>query len=489
MKRLLLIFAFLLTVCFAQAQWEDDVRLSETSDTSFLYFGKSHCIATNGDTVHVVWYEKTENNWEIFYKRSTDSGYNWDGEIRLTYTEEFSQYPSVSVYGSLVYVIWEEFIDGNWEICFIRSMNGGEDWGEIIRLTEDQQISYWSAIASNGSYVHVAWVSKDMDEQTWKILYKYSTDAGLNWSDETWLSPNSPDAYNVSLSVSQTDVYVAWNDNRDWNLEIYYRKSSDNGTTWEPETRLTYDQSLSRFPCISASGSNVDIVWEDYRSTFNDIYFKCSIDGGENWGEDIQVTNNPAGSFFPNLVFSNSVLHIVWQDTRGGVNDIYYNWSLDGGATWAGEMQLNNFSFSSERPFIAVSGPVLHVIWQDYRDFNYEIYYKQNSTGGLVGIEDEPLSTSGGLISVYPNPASRLLTVDSRQSAVSGRRSAVCGRRSAVRLSIADLYGREIKEFVNISLFPYQIDISDLTNGVFILKMNDDSGNVGSVKFLKISDK
>jgi len=51
-----------------------------------------------------------------------------------------------------------------------------------------------------------------------------------------------------------------------------------------------------------------------------------------------------------------------------------------------------------------------------------------------------------------------------------------------------DLYGREIKEFSDISLFPCIIDISDLTNGLYILKMTDDSGKVGAVKFVKIGE-
>ncbi len=85
-------------------------------------------------------------------------------------------------------------------------------------------------------------------------------------------------------------------------------------------------------------------------------------------------------------------------------------------------------------------------------------------------------------LSVYPNPASRQLTVDGWQSAVGGQ-------RSAVRLSIVDLFGREIKYIGNISSFPLQIDISDLPEGVYFLKVFNDSGNVGAVKFVKTADR
>jgi hypothetical protein len=173
---------------------------------------------------------------------------------------------------------------------------------------------------------------------------------------------------------------------------------------------------------------------------------------------------------------------VVWTDYRNGLPDIFYSYSAWGGEIWAPDTKLNDFSSSSDHPSIAVSDRVLHVVWFDYRDGNYEIYYKRNPTGGApFGIENAPLPRSKGLVSVCPNPASRQLTVDSRRSAVSGQ-------QSAVRLSILDLYGRKIKAFGNISSFPHLIDISDLRDGIYLLRLIDDEGKSGFAKFLKIAE-
>jgi len=178
---------------------------------------------------------------------------------------------------------------------------------------------------------------------------------------------------------------------------------------------------------------------------------------------------------------SDSVLHLVWQDNRSGYYDIYYNYSLDGGKTWLDETHLNEYFYCSERPFITVSDSVLHVIWCDLHDANYEIYYKRNPTGGVpVGTEGLPLLASGGQWGVYPNPASRHLTVGQLDGWTVGQ--------LAVKLSIVDLYGRELKEFGNIPSFPYQIDIFDLMDGVYILRIMDESGKSGSLKIVKVSE-
>jgi hypothetical protein len=490
MKKLSLFVIALLFTQLSFAQWEDDFRLTDTPDTSYVFYGMTHTLAVKGDTVHVVWYEKIDDNWDIFYVRSTDGGNNWDWETRLTSTEGSSRIPSVSVSGSSVYVVWQESIDGNLEICFKRSPDGGETWGDNVRLTNDISYSYEAVIATSGSFVHLAWVSVDL-ENNYHVLYKNSSDGGLTWSSERWLSPNSIMAFNPSIAADGSGVCVAWNDNRDGNYEIYFSKSSDNGSSWGPETRLTDDPNLQLFPSVAVSGQEVHLVWEDERFGYAEIVHKMSSDGGVTWGEDLRITNDPAPSWNPNLAVSGSVLYLVWQEGRSGFWDIYYNYSTDGGITWATDTQLNDFSYMSYRPHIAADGSVLHVIWYDYRDFNYEIYYKRNPTGGMVGV-DEQLRAKGVGLSVYPNPASRQLTVGGLSrgacdegSAVGGQQSAVGGRRSAVGISIVDLYGRAIIEIGDPISFPYQIDISNLPDGVYILKVTDDSGNESAVKFVK----
>jgi hypothetical protein len=93
-------------------------------------------------------------------------------------------------------------------------------------------------------------------------------------------------------------------------------------------------------------------------------------------------------------------------------------------------------------------------------------------------------------VTVYPNPASLQLTVDSRQLAAcpEGEARRISGQRPAVELVIIDLFGRELKEFNNIKSFPLLINISDLSPGMYIIRILSDDGRSGSVKFLKIAE-
>jgi hypothetical protein len=490
MKRLFLIFTVMLMASFARAQWEEDVRLTFANDTSDLSFGMSHNIAASGDTVHVVWEEQNLGSSEIYYKRSTDGGLSWDWQhdTRISYAEGYSYYPCIALSGPLIHLVWSDTRGGDREIYYIRSIDGGESWEEETRLTDDPAKSYEAVVASSGSNVHVAWVKTEFN-LIWQILYKHSPDGGITWEPEVCLSGSSVDAYNPTIAVSGSDIYVAWNDKRDGNIEIYYIKSTDNGLNWEPEIRLTDDPADSGLPSIAVSGSNVHVVWTDSRNGLNEVFYKGSVDGGENWGDDIPLHFDPVFSVYPNLAVSNSVIHVVWIEFYGVYFSVFYTYSTDGGDTWAAKTHLNEYECNTEFPSIAVAGTLLHVVWKDFRDANYEIYYKRNPTGGIpVGLQNEPPDGFGTQFSIHQNPASRQLTVDSWQLAVPSSQFPVGGRQSSVRLSIVDLYGREIKAFANISSFPCRVDISDLPNGLYFLEVGNEEGKSGSTRFLKVEE-
>ncbi len=120
---------------------------------------------------------------------------------------------------------------------------------------------------------------------------------------------------------------------------------------------------------------------------------------------------------------------------------------------------------------------------------------------GTIGINEQRPAVSG--ISVYPNPAWKQLAVNSQQSAVNSQQSAVGGQQYTANcqlptayLSITDLYGREMMKIEKIPLFPYQVDISGLPDGMYVLRLISDDGescfgevseNIGIVELICVS--
>lgn len=375
MKKVLFILT-LFAAQLSQAQWEPDVRLTNNSGISWTSFNNAWCVAASEDTVHVVWEDNRDGRFEVYYKRSTDGGTSWEADTRLTYLTNLSQEPSIVVSGNDVHVFWfyEETSD-NYEIYYKRSEDGGNTWGSDTRLSYFPSYSYELSAAISGSVLHVVWMDGRFGND--EIFYMHSLDGGLTWGPDISLTNNSAYSGYPCVSAYDSVVHVVYEDNRDGNVEIYYRKSIDGGVGWGAETRLTNASGDSWAPCLAVSDSSVHVTWYDDRDGQDQIYYKSSMDGGITWVADKKLTNS-SGASYPSIAVNNNDVHIVWFDNRMGNDEIYYKNSANGGFTWGlNDTRLTNSDGNSQFPSIGIIDSVVHVVWNDFRDGNYEIYYKR----------------------------------------------------------------------------------------------------------------
>jgi hypothetical protein len=355
-------------------------------------------------------------------------------------------------------------------------------WQPDVRLTNNfafSNTSYNNAwcIASSGTVVHAVWY--DYRDSNWEIYYKRSIDAGLSWGADTRLTINTASSLSPSVAVSGPSVHVVLQDNRDGNEEIYYKRSSDGGVSWGADTRLTNNSALSKYPSVAVFGSLVNVVWQDNRDGYNpEIYCKRSTDAGVSWGADTRLTNDTSGSYFPSLAVSGPVVHVVWMDGRDGNWEIYYKRSTNAGISWGADTRLTNITGTSTYPSIAVYGTVVHVVWSDYRDGNYEIYYKRNPTGNPIGIKNisSVIPSSYSLQQNYPNPFNPTTKIKFDIPS-SGFPIKTFGNDNVV-LKVFDVLGKEIATLVNESAlggqpgtYTVDFDASMLPSGIYFYRL------------------
>ncbi len=383
MKKYFLSLTLFLSAAISYAQWQPDVRLTNDPGNSYSAYNNARSIASSGNDLHVVWWDSRDGNWEIYYKGSMDGGINWGTDTRLTSNSAWSITPSVSVSGFDVHVVWWDDRDGNGEIYYKHSIDGGINWGTDTRLTNDSSESRNPSVSASGLSVHVVWQDVDISSGAFEIYYKRSMDRGETWQSVTRLTHDST-ASGPSVSVSGSFVHVVWFDDRDGNSEIYYKRSSDGGISWGADMRLTNNSADSWDASVSVSGMSVHVVWEDERDGNSEIYYKRSINGGSDWGTDIRLTNNSAESKDASVSVSDSVVHVAWIDNRDGNPELYYKRSMYGGVSWEPDTRLTYNSASSYRPSLSESDSLVHVVWYDNRDGNNEIYYKRNPAGNHI---------------------------------------------------------------------------------------------------------
>jgi len=280
--------------------------------------------------IHIVWSAYVPGGSEVFYKRSLNGGLSWSPLHRLTWSSGNSFSPIVGVDGANgVHVVWYDDSAGNFEIYYKKSTDGGANWSIPKRLTWNPVSSIWPRISlDSGTGVHIVW--EDGNQGDWnahEILYKRSMDSGTTWQAVNRLTWNSGGSYNPCIDTdSSGGVHIAWHDSTPGFTEIYYKKSTDSGVTWMAPKRLTYNSGPSNNSSIAVeSSSKIHIVWDDFIQSNYEVCFKSSSDGGGTWSGITRLTWNTGNSYYSSTTLdSTNGIHVVWHDETPGNSEIYY---------------------------------------------------------------------------------------------------------------------------------------------------------------------
>ena len=381
------------------AQWGPDSKLS-SNDSSKLNENMGECLAVSGDTVHVVWWNSKSGGSTIYYKHSFDGGVTWGADTSITDSINSSDFPSIAVSGATVHVVFRDTTGGQHASYYKRSLDGGNTWGPNVLLGN---YYWWPSITATGSSVFVALNSNSPGNS--EVWCRRSTDNGSTWDTVHQISNATGRSEDPSIAAGGGFVHLAWNDNRTGIMQTFYRRSSDNGVSWGPETQLTNAPEFAYFPLLRVFGSNVDLVWGNRTGSAFDIYYKSSADFGATWNTEQHLTSGTATSAYPVIARDGPNIHLVWWQFNG---DVYYRHSRNGGMSWDSVVSLVSAASTPSSPFIAVAGPVLHLIWLDHRDGYPAIYYKRNPTGNTTATggvtETRSARPSPGSLIVFPNP-------------------------------------------------------------------------------------
>jgi hypothetical protein len=360
----------------ARAQWGPDIKLSTNEGSAGLNENMGRCLIAAGDAVHVVWCDFTNSSQAIYYKRSLDGGLTWGADTRLSGTPSADSFPLLALSGPNLHLVFFRSNGMAQAASFYkRSTDGGSTWDPEVFLGTTK---WWPGVAAAGSNVYVS-LNTVIDGTNSEVFFRRSIDNGTTWEAQQQISHAVGRSEDPAIRASGSYIHLAWNDNRDGNMAVYYRRSTDQGVTWGPETALTHAPAFTYTPTVYATGSDVDVAYADRQSGVYNIYHLHSADFGATWGAPEQLTQTTTGNLYPSIVRDDLNVHLVWgYGVSGGA--LQYLHSGNGGASWMPTVSLVSGSTPTSA-FIAVAGAIVHLIWRDMRDGHGAIYYKRNPTG------------------------------------------------------------------------------------------------------------
>jgi hypothetical protein len=350
--------------------WYHETRLSTA-------LGGAHNprIDANGNNIHVTWWDKRKPSLgsTIYYNYSWNGGRNWIFNQQVS-TIKHSAYPDISVSGNVAHMTWMAEASTprtNWEIYYRNFDTTTRTFGLETRLTFNTNSSAGSKIAANGFNIHVIFLDQRSPAG---LYYTRSIDGGMTWFSPTLITSSVWIWYDIE--VVGNSVHIVWTDRRYTtgpyvtNTKTFYRNSTNNGQSWNTEVALINATNTAAQPIIFVSQNKLNVFWFDYRNGTNDIYYNSSTNSGISWNTvDIPVITWPTSKPTPRMEgYGNGTwLNLVWMDYRNGYYEVYYNHSTDEGNTWQSADKQITVTNQCFYPDIVVSGGRVFIVWEDIR--------------------------------------------------------------------------------------------------------------------------
>lgn len=247
------------------------------SDDKEIMTVDNYVASPNYGRLYVTWTDFGSGN-QIYATTSSNGGATWTAQVALSGVGDDVQgswpvvAPNGDVYSGWVKWMGAGFPDGNLEIQIARSTNGGTSWALVtppatnktnprdataesfcgrpalkgnLRYLPDPTIAVDAAGALHAVYSYDPDATASGDVVN--VYYRKSTDNGATWGTEVQVNDDgtTTDQYQPSMSVGEGGViaigyYSRQNDvANNLLLDYYSRVSYDGGASWQPSTRLS----------------------------------------------------------------------------------------------------------------------------------------------------------------------------------------------------------------------------------------------------------
>ena len=208
-------------------------------------------------------------------------------------------------------------------------------------------------------------------------MFYARTDASEVWQQPFLLSSLGPSEISSTVGGNGVgQVCYAYNSMAQALVGTWYLKhgtfnTADANPVLGGVTTITSSSSIISSPAITYDGSNIPhAVW----TKSGEVYY--SYKSGSNWTAALNVSNTGTTSSAPSIAYVNGYVCVTWQELVGGSNwEVYYRERSTGGS-WGTTQNLSGSSASSIEPFVSntVNGEPM-VVWSESISGNHEIKY------------------------------------------------------------------------------------------------------------------
>lgn len=250
-------------------------------------------LACDGDTVYVTYLDTRLGNLNVFVSRSDDAGATWQPDARIDVDntgQAILNTPRIALSGNRVHVVWTDERGLSPDIYSNRSMNRGATWlPQTVRVdTGAFGDSLAPRIEVAGDRVYV--VYQDFRNGNVDIYFNLSTDAGATFApQDTPLGLGLADASVPRMRSAGQNVYVVWTENG----TVQLARSANRGDSFFAASRVDTGVAMADRARLSGDGHQLFVTWI---LNGNEAWLTSSVNDGATLQAGGEVRISPPAS-------------------------------------------------------------------------------------------------------------------------------------------------------------------------------------------------
>lgn len=206
--------------------------------------------------------------------------------------------PAIAINDQVLSVAWVDRTNGKELVKAVISADKGGSITDPVTLGSGSGVS----IAAHSSTLVAAWHEGKENESSKIMFSRYD---GKSWSTAKEIDGSDKAPVWAAIAVRNSSIVATWRDNRTDNYSIWLRRSLDGGDSWQNEQQLTTDNSGDPDVCISDNN-----VWVAHHGKTK-ISLLNSTDGGASFGKPQTI----GSGWFAHLSCTKEAVAIGWEAT------------------------------------------------------------------------------------------------------------------------------------------------------------------------------
>ncbi|HEY2115288.1 MAG TPA: sialidase family protein [Candidatus Angelobacter sp.] len=289
----------------------------------------------------------------IFVRRSLNGGQSWEPDAVTVISHEstpgipFEDKPWVVAdtsgpHAGNLYIGWTQFTLAASDLLFSRSTDGGKTWSQPIKLNsvsglprdDNGALEGFHGVVGPDGALYTIWDDRD------GIMMAVSHDGGLTFSKDRRIIPAGPGYFGIT-GVSRSNgfpqigldprkgsrgkqggnLYVAWSDYSNGDVDVFISSSGDYGKTWSAPVRVNSDpihngrDQFFQWMAVDPQSGAVNLIFYDRRTdnVQTTVTLARSTDGGKTfqnytWDPDgFNAEGDFLGDYLAITAFGNKV--------------------------------------------------------------------------------------------------------------------------------------------------------------------------------------